>query len=209
MKQQTRRSIASSRKGAPQVVGVLAVVALLLAFCLPPLLGTVLGLGETTVLPDEATPTGSGVEREDITGSDAEQGAITGAGAEVARTFSPLHQANSLVAQTLEDSWEYRVHFLAVGDNLIDDALSSYADGQAGEMGDGLFDFSPIYAPVAPYVRAADLAYINNETHLWDAVSPRGYPSFNAPEAVAPAVVGAGFDLVASATNHSYDWGFD
>ena len=35
-----------------------------------------------------------------------------------------------------------------------------------------------------------------------------GWPSFNTTDAMADAIVDAGFDLVASASNHAYDWGY-
>ena len=103
-----------------------------------------------------------------------------------------------------------KVSLVAVGDNLPDDFIGWFADRQAGEENDGQFDYSALYKPIAPYIEKADLAYINQETHLGgDDIGPQGYPSFNAMDAMAPAVVNTGFDLVASATNHSYDWGWD
>ncbi len=103
-----------------------------------------------------------------------------------------------------------KVSLVAVGDNLPDDYIGWFADRQAGEENDGLFDYSALYKPIASYIEAADLAYINEETHLGgDGIGPQGYPSFNAMDAMASAVVNAGFDLVASASNHSYDWGQD
>lgn len=103
-----------------------------------------------------------------------------------------------------------KVSFVAVGDNLPDDYIGWYADGLAGEMGDGQFDYKPLYEPIAPYIQEADLAYINEETHLGgDDIGPQGYPSFNATDAMATAVVETGWDFVASASNHSYDWGWD
>lgn len=100
------------------------------------------------------------------------------------------------------------VSFVAVGDNLPEKTLADYADGLAGNMGDGAYDYRPIYAPVRPYIEGADLAYISQEVHLGgDDLGPQGYPSFNAPDDLADALVETGFDLVASASNHCYDWG--
>ena len=101
------------------------------------------------------------------------------------------------------------VHFVAVGDNLPEIKIAEYADAQAGEAGDGDYDYRPVYAQVKPIVEAADLAYVNQETHLGgDDIGPRGYPSFNTTDQMADAIVDTGFDLVASASNHSYDWGY-
>ncbi len=109
-------------------------------------------------------------------------------------------------AATLQDA---RVSFVAVGDNLPETSIGAYADACAGEAGDGLYDYRPIYAAVKPYVESADLAYIKQETHLGgDEIGPRGWPSFNTTDAMADAIVDACFDLVASASNHAYDWGY-
>lgn len=100
------------------------------------------------------------------------------------------------------------VSLLAVGDNLPDEYVGYYADGVDGQMDDGHYDYSPIYEPLLPYIQAADLAYVNEETHVGGAeFGPCGYPSFNTTDEMADAIVNAGFDFVASATNHSYDWG--
>lgn len=111
-------------------------------------------------------------------------------------------------SDTAEQPQETRVSFTAVGDNLPNEVLGAYADALAGDVGDGAYDYAPIYQHVKPYIEAADLAYINQETHLGgDDIGPRGWPSFNTTDAMADAVAATGFDLVASASNHSYDWG--
>lgn len=101
-----------------------------------------------------------------------------------------------------------RVSLVAVGDNLPDEFIGAYADSLAGQEGDGQFDYAPIYKPIEPYIKDADIAYIDEETHLGgNNIGPAGYPSFNTTDEMATAVVDTGFDFVASATNHSYDWG--
>lgn len=99
--------------------------------------------------------------------------------------------------------------FLAVGDNLPDDAIGKWADKQAGKTGDGEYDYTGLYEPIKQYVEAADVAYVKQETHIGgDEFGPQGYPSFNTTDEMADAIVATGFDLVASASNHSYDWGY-
>lgn len=116
--------------------------------------------------------------------------------------------ASDAAPATPAEGGEQRVSFIAVGDNLPDAVLGAYADACAGETGDGQYDYRPLYAHVKPYIEAADLAYVKQETHLGgDDIGPRGWPSFNTTDAMADAVVDTGFDLVASASNHSYDWG--
>lgn len=103
---------------------------------------------------------------------------------------------------------ESRVSFVAVGDNLPNDVIGAYADACAGDVGDGQYDYHPLYQYIKPLVESADLAYIKEETHLGgDEFGPRGWPSFNTTDTMADAVVDTGFDLVASASNHAYDWG--
>lgn len=102
-----------------------------------------------------------------------------------------------------------RVHFVAVGDNLPEDRIGAWADAQAGTTGDGLYDYTAIYEPIKGYIESADLAYVKEETHCGgDDIGPAGYPSFNTTDAMADALVATGFDLVGSASNHSYDWGY-
>ena len=100
------------------------------------------------------------------------------------------------------------VNFVAVGDNLPDDLLGQWADEQAGTAGDGEYDYTGLFTHIASYVQAADLAYCKQETHCGgDENGAKGYPSFNTTDAMADAIVSTGFDLVASASNHCYDWG--
>lgn len=102
-----------------------------------------------------------------------------------------------------------RVSFIAVGDNVPNDVIAEFADKFAGSMWDGEYDYRPLFSHVKELVQEADLAYIDQETHLGgNDIGPRGYPSFNTTDEMATAVVDTGFDLVASATNHSYDWGY-
>lgn len=97
------------------------------------------------------------------------------------------------------------VSFVAVGDNLIDETLSDYALACGT---DGHYDFAPLYAPIRPLVEQADLSYICQETHLGGAdLGIHGWPSFNSPDDLAGTLVDTGFDLVALASNHCYDFG--
>lgn len=115
---------------------------------------------------------------------------------------APLAQAGSGGGQ------EGRVSLVAVGDNLTDNVLAAYADECAGEPGDGDYDYRPLYEAVKPYIEPADLAYLCQEVHLGGSdVGPKGYPSFNVTDQMADALVDTGFDLVAGASNHCYDWG--
>lgn len=70
------------------------------------------------------------------------------------------------------------------------------------------FDFSSVFAQVRDYISSFDIAAVCQETVLVrDAAKRSGYPEFATPVTIADALVGAGFDVVASATNHVNDRG--
>ena len=70
------------------------------------------------------------------------------------------------------------------------------------------FDFSSVFAQVKDYISSFDIATVCQETVLVrDAAKRSGYPEFATPATIADALVGTGFDVVASATNHVNDRG--
>lgn len=70
------------------------------------------------------------------------------------------------------------------------------------------FDFSSVFAQVRDYISSFDNAVVCQETVLVrDAAKRSGYPEFATPATIADALVDAGFDVVASATNHVNDRG--
>lgn len=131
------------------------------------------------------------------------------AGALVIRGCVTQPPATEQAPEVVEETGPATVHFVAVGDNLPEIEIANFADAQAGEVGDGEYDYTALFSPIKSYVESADLAYVKQETHLGgDNIGPKGYPSFNTTDAMADAIVGTGFDLVGSASNHSYDWGY-
>ena len=79
----------------------------------------------------------------------------------------------------------------------------------AYDSGTGVYDFAPLFAPVAPYLSAADYAVANLETRLAGAQAGfSGYPLLNSPDELAAGLKGAGVDLLATANNHSLDQGW-
>ncbi len=103
----------------------------------------------------------------------------------------------------------------AVGDVLLHSPLQR--QGFAHEDG-----FASLWAPVADLLSAADIAYANLEGPLaenllsngsavagpvedYDGRVYTGYPMFNYPPRVAPALRAAGIDVVSTANNHSLD----
>ncbi|MDK3258421.1 CapA family protein [Blastococcus capsensis] len=99
------------------------------------------------------------------------------------------------------------VTLVATGDVLIhqDGALTAGAAVEGGG-----YDFENVFAPVAPMIRAADLAICHLETPVAAPGGPfRGYPRFVAQPQIVAALAGAGYDLCSTASNHSLDDGFD
>lgn len=90
------------------------------------------------------------------------------------------------------------------GDVITDEAVMA----SVRSRGTGAHDFTPVLAPIAPYLRAADYTVACLEPRL--AGAEFGYgdsPVFNSPRELAFALRTAGVDLVATANRHSFDFG--
>lgn len=72
----------------------------------------------------------------------------------------------------------------------------------------GTYNFENNFQYVKGYIEGADLALCNVET-TFGGGSPSGYPTFNAPDALADALVKTGFDVGMTSNNHLYDTGYD
>ena len=95
--------------------------------------------------------------------------------------------------------------FLAAGDNFFDENLLN-----AGKSDSDNWDYREIYNQVSGKISAADLAIVAQPTVLTtehDIVS--GTDSYATPTEVGDALVQAGFDVIASAGDHSDDYGAD
>ena len=77
-----------------------------------------------------------------------------------------------------------------------------------GAQNDGSYNFDSIFRYIKDYVSAADYSVVNLETTFagTDNGFPyAGYPRFNCPDALADATKEAGFDMLLTANNHSFD----
>lgn len=70
----------------------------------------------------------------------------------------------------------------------------------------GTFNYDNNFQYVKKYIQNADLALCNVET-TFAGGTPTGYPSFNAPDALAKSLADAGFDVGLTSNNHLYDKG--
>lgn len=94
---------------------------------------------------------------------------------------------------------------VAAGDNLIHDVIYNQARRRASS---GSYDFFPAYSQVAPILRAADIAVLNQETILAsDVAEVSSYPRFCSPTVLGEQLLEVGFDVFTQANNHSYDQG--
>ncbi|MBO7410606.1 MAG: CapA family protein [Ottowia sp.] len=79
-------------------------------------------------------------------------------------------------------------------------------DGQikAARTADGGYDYSDVFARVAPEIKRHDIAVANLEVTL--AGPPyKGYPNFSAPDEYMHAAVDAGFNVLLTANTHCCD----
>ena len=103
-----------------------------------------------------------------------------------------------------------RVTLAAVGDQIASDDSLFIADRNAGDIGDGVYDFSPWFYEIGPFIAQSDLRYINQETVMAggpDGYPISGYPSFNSPDCMVDSILSVPFNMVNFATNHTYDMG--
>lgn len=92
---------------------------------------------------------------------------------------------------------------LSTGDILIHTSLLKGAEQQ-----DGTYDFNKSFKHVTPIVKQADMAVCNLEVTLGGPDRKySSFPLFNTPDTIADAIKNAGFDVVLTSNNHSYDTG--
>ncbi|MCL2047252.1 MAG: CapA family protein [Defluviitaleaceae bacterium] len=79
-------------------------------------------------------------------------------------------------------------------------------EAQAHSQAQDEYNFNYAFRYIAPYIQAADFAIGNLETTLVRE-GYAGWPLFRSPKAFAEALVNAGFDMVTTGNNHSFDAG--
>ena len=105
---------------------------------------------------------------------------------------------------------EYKVTFLAVGDNIIYNGQLREALAKGKNKEDAEYDFSSMYSNVADIVASYDLAFVNQETPLaGKEFGYSQYPNFNSPQELGDDLIEVGFDIFNIATNHMLDVGSD
>lgn len=95
------------------------------------------------------------------------------------------------------------------GDVILHDRIFK----DAKEISNGVYDFSDFFKVADKRFKEADYAVANLEVTLAGPTEGRpyhgysGYPAFNAPDCLLDTLKNAGFDMLLTANNHSYDTG--
>lgn len=99
-----------------------------------------------------------------------------------------------------------KASFVGCGDNII--YYGTYRDAKSQAVSGGrAYNFRPMYSEVESIIKAADLAFINQETVISHSNEPQDYPNFNSPVDIADDLVDVGFDIISVANNHMLDHG--
>lgn len=88
----------------------------------------------------------------------------------------------------------------------IFDDLTRY--NAAVQQADSSYDFTSVFQYLSAYTTTLDYAVANLETTFCgdeNGYAYSGYPNFNCPDALADGAKEAGFDMLLTANNHSYD----
>ena len=94
----------------------------------------------------------------------------------------------------------------AMGDVLMHIQLISGKYDSIADLGDGNYDFSPIFKYMGDTVSGLDYAIANLETTFGGDKHPyQGNPAFNCPDQLATALKQTGFDMMLTANNHCSD----
>jgi len=89
---------------------------------------------------------------------------------------------------------------------FVGDVMCHIEQLNAARISTGIYDFHYKFRYIAPYIQSADFAIANLETTLVHT-NFAGWPLFRSPRALAEALLYAGFDMVTTGNNHSFDAG--
>lgn len=108
-------------------------------------------------------------------------------------------------SQSLPEELIQEINLAAVGDLLMHlPVVNSTWDGTSQT-----YDFDRLFTEIQPLLSSFDYTVANLETRLaGPARGYHGYPLFNTPDDLAPAIRRLGVDLLTTANNHSLDMGW-
>lgn len=115
------------------------------------------------------------------------------------RTETPFEPAEPYLPDAVS---AVDISIVCVGDIMVHKSqIASQYDSSTGT-----FNYDNNFQYVKKYIETSDLALCNVET-TFAGGTPTGYPSFNAPDALAKSLADAGFDVGLTSNNHLYDKG--
>ncbi|AFM03744.1 Bacterial capsule synthesis protein PGA_cap [Bernardetia litoralis DSM 6794] len=135
---------------------------------------------------------------------------------------SPVQDAsaNTEDSNKLEDSLKVIANFERIEDFTEKPKINNLTFAVTGDLmchgsqyktvfeGNDTYNFLPVFEAVKPFLSAADVAIGNLETVLaGEGKNYKSYPQFNTPNAYADALKDAGFDIIVTVNNHTYDQG--
>lgn len=129
-----------------------------------------------------------------------------GLGYVVYKTFPKINKtikdSDEMNFEIKEFEKTYKLSLAMVGDALYHESV--YKD--CYDSSTKTYDCTKQLELIKPIISQYDLAFYNQETILGGAqLGLSGYPNFNSPYEVGEAFIDAGFNLVSTSTNHSYD----
>lgn len=112
-------------------------------------------------------------------------------------------KTNNTIPIFNEDVETYEASILAAGDVMVH---SPQLQAQY-DYSTGTYNFDNNFKYVKKYIENADYSLANLETTLAgnDVYQYSSYPTFNSPDELADALKNAGFDLLSTVNNHSFD----
>lgn len=133
-------------------------------------------------------------------------------------TAAPTTIAPTTIAPTTtrDPNAPRSVSMLFTGDILTENPVLDAGRAGATAAGTGgRFDFTPVFAPIAPLVQSVDLAICHMEIPIGrpdeepgaKGRSPFGGNRLLAPFEIVAAIKATGFDRCSTASNHAYDTG--
>lgn len=102
------------------------------------------------------------------------------------------------------------IEAMMIGDILMHDPLV-----QSGAQEDGSYNYDFLYEHIKPYIDAADMRLLNQETVMGNpengfSMTNGGMgPIMNSPTALADSEARFGFNIILNSHNHTYDQGYE
>jgi poly-gamma-glutamate capsule biosynthesis protein CapA/YwtB (metallophosphatase superfamily) len=88
----------------------------------------------------------------------------------------------------------------------VGDIMMHMPQVNAGLQADGSYDYNHFFGDIKPYLTGADIVTGNLETTISNKEKGYGgYPMFRTPEALLQALKEAGFNVLTTANNHTFD----